>query len=231
MYEYDEYIGKITKKCPVDFGKKILKLNWNMSSSMIDCYIYKNDNEEFFYVTGAAQHTHLFCSNYREKSPNDFYHLVMIIPIKSKILLAEYLNGNLDFKKLFNLSGNCYILKLRAPFYTIWRGEPTELSYTMHPVKNGEEVTRKEELQVWEFDMVESKTCSIKKLPFLMNPNSKFKAESRFKYKGKMTWNFISEEDKQQITNFIKQTLNENNSKVRRAGNKKSNSKKSVKQI
>ena len=85
MYKYEEYKGVTSKKCPIDYGKRILRLNWNMSSSMLDQYIYRNDKDEFFFVNGVQQHTACFDNKYAPKrNEDDLFHLALVTPIKSK---------------------------------------------------------------------------------------------------------------------------------------------------
>lgn len=199
MYPYEKYIGKISKTKSVDFGKKIMKLNWNISSFMLDSYIYQNDAGDLFYVNGVLQHPSV---EYGNVPNNDRFHLVLAIPIKSKKLLVEYLNGDIEFSKIFNKSSSySYVLKLSAPTYKrIWSDKEVEQA-TMCPVEKEKEVTRKVQLQLHEFKFIECKRCLTKTLPYICNPKTWF---WKYELGKKFSFIFISDEEKKEIKQFIK---------------------------
>jgi len=200
MYQYKQYKGKILKKLP-NIGNKILKLNTNMSSFMLDEYIYQNDLNEFFYVTGAYQHPSLVL---QKCTIDQHYHIAIAIPLKSEDLLRQYLKGKIFLGNILNESKNSFIIKLKAPIYNRFKDGPIqEEEVTMCPVENMVELTRKVELEVSEFEFIEAKSCLTKNLPNMYNPKHTF-STSLYEHRKKLGFIFIDEDEKREIDLFIR---------------------------
>jgi hypothetical protein len=198
MIKYQDYIGEEFSEFPIDLGRKILKLNWTMSSGMLDQYIYASDEGQMFFVQGVCQ-----TGNMGNLIPNiteeEITHMALAIPINSRKNLVEFLSGKIPFKKALHKSSISYLLVMKPKFY-FW-SDGTKHP-TMHKVENGIEVSRKKELELHEFEFVCGKKCPTKKLPFIYNPTNFF-----WKYTlGKQfSFIFIDEDEKEEILNFIKQ--------------------------
>lgn len=216
MFPFRKYKGEVFKTLPIDFGKKILKLNWVISSHMIDEYIYQNDKGDLFHVHGVWQIEdcetgwgdedtgedysnspyHIQCSDGRYSTQ---FHMAIVIPIKSKEHLVKYLKGEIACRKMFNLSNSySYLLKLTAPTYFDDRGQK---HFSMHPVKDNKEVTRYKELELSEFGFIEGKKCPTKSLSSVLAfPHY---AYWKYNHRKKLNFVFIDEDEKIEIDKFI----------------------------
>lgn len=219
MIPFEKYKGKTHKKMPIDIGRKILKLNWSLSSHMIDTYVYQNNAGDLFYVTGVWQHPDISGVLFQMVEPDRHYHLVLVTQFISRDLLVQYLRGKIQLCDVLDHSGKSYILKLGAPTYNYFNDMLDHNNITMHPViSNGVhtsddgtithifiEKTRKIELEVSKFEFKECKECLSKNLPYIYRPEN---AYGTYDHRKKLAFIFISEKEKKQIDVFIK-----NNSK------------------
>ena len=196
MYKFSKYKGKVFKKLPIDIGRRILKLNWVMSSSMLDEYIYENDKGQLFYVHGVWQ-----AANYGDLAPGfkseDSYHMALAIPVKSYVLLSKYLNGDIEFKKALHKSSYSYVLILKPQIYF----KDGRSHASMHEVKDGKEVSRIKECELNEFEFVLGKKCFTKTLPYMYNPKN---ACMYYKLREKLNFIFIDKQERRDIFKFIK---------------------------
>lgn len=187
----------IVKELPFDIGSPIFELNWVMSSSALNEYIYKNADDQYFHVEGVYQHTSGIMQEYRD-DPN-LHHLALVIPIKDKESLVSYLKGEGPRNILYDKNGECFLLKLDADNYLTSDGRRL---YTMHYVENDKEVDRKKEKEIKDFNIMEIKKCKTKNLPSLVNP---FTYDGGvYEHRGDLSFIFNDEEDKVAIDNFIK---------------------------
>lgn len=198
MIKFKDYIGEEFSQMPVDLGQKILKLNWNMSSGMLDQYIYANDKGQMFFVQGVWQ-----SGNMGNLTPNitgsDSNHMALAIPVNSRKNLVKYLSGEIPFKKALHNSSESYLLVMKPQFYL---GHDGSMHASMHKVEHGIEVSRKKELELQDFEFICGKKCPTKKLPYVYNPENFF---WNYDLKQKFNFIFIDEDEKKDILNFIKQ--------------------------
>ena len=203
MYLFNKYKGQELSKMPIDVGKALFNLNWSMSSFQLGQYIYQNNTGDLFYVNGILQHTNCMAQEY--KDDQDDYHLVLVVPVVSKESLIAYLSGNSIMKSVFDTNSDCYVMKLGAPQYDYeWSGK-IETSYSMHPVVERKEVTRKVEAELKEFELKSVKVCKLKDIPLIANPSKdSIIGNSKYELDGELSFIFISDEEKEKIRNFCK---------------------------
>lgn len=204
MMDFKDYKGREVKKLPIDYGRRILKLNWVMSSSMLDEYIYENDKGELFYVKGVWQAGNLG-SLTPHIDPEDTYHMAIVIPIKSRKKLVEFLSGEIILRKAILQSTFSTLLAMRP---NTWYDDEMKPHSTMHHVgEDGKEISRNKECELHEFKLLKIKKCPTKTLPGLSNP--KYFCWD-YKLKQKFSFIFIDEDEKKEIFDFIKKYGNEN---------------------
>lgn len=202
MIKFSEYKGSELKEMPIDVGVPILNLNWSMSSGCISTFIYKNEAGDLFYAKGILQYTHCMAKEWKDDQED--YHLALVIPIVSKQSLIAYLGGKGKKKDMFDRKRDCYVMKLGAPEYDYeWSGK-IETNYSMHPVVDRKEVTRKVEMQLKEFEFKSVKVCKLKDIDSILNPSDDFEGDTTYGFNKKLNFIFTSEEEKKKIKDFIK---------------------------
>lgn len=199
--DFKDYKGREVKKLPIDYGRRILKLNWSMSSSMLDEYIYENSKGDLFYVKGVWQAGNLG-SLTPHIDPEDTYHMAIVIPVKSRKKLVEYLKGEIQLKSALHQSSYSYVLAMRPHF---WYDEKMYPHSSMHQIgEDGKEVTREKECELHEFEFLKGKKCETKHLPPGANPKNFWWDYSLLKKNVRIKFVFISEDEKKEIKNFVK---------------------------
>ncbi len=194
MYKFEQYNGKQTA-CPA-LGKRILRLSNGLSSFSIDTCIYQNGDQLFYVYSGAG------IPSMEQILPAgaERYHLAIVMPIIREDLLVKYLHGTLHKGNLFNQHGDCYVLKLDAPTYTYEWGGKMVREYTMHPVKDDKEVTRKIQLEVSQFNLLDCKSVIINELPELIG--LKYCEQFTYDHKKELNFYLLSKEDEAEIDAF-----------------------------
>lgn len=179
MPNFSEYKGELINHLPFDIGDIIFSTNMLFSSSMMDEYVYQNENKDLFFVKGVLQRTATFKESVKDDTID--YHLVLTIPIKSNNDLKKYLNGETSLKTIFDENTDVFIMKLGSDY------------------KDGDTIDGHINI----YDLLGIKKCSIKDLPYYMNPYNK-SDDDRYNYRGKLSFVFNSDEDKDNIDKFIK---------------------------
>jgi len=168
-----------------------------MSSGMLDQYIYENDKGDLFFVQGVWQTSNM--GNLTPKlKKEDSYHMALVIPVRSRKNLVKVLQGKMPFRNAMHLSSYSYLLILKPMFYRDDRGG---LLSSMHEVKDDKEVSRKKELELHEFEFIQGKKCPTNTLPWSYNPTN---WNGPYEIKKKLSFIFLDEDEKQDISNFIK---------------------------
>ncbi|CAG7580142.1 MAG: hypothetical protein SLAVMIC_00268 [uncultured marine phage] len=205
MIRFNQYKGEELDKIPIDYGRQILKLNWSMSSFCMCEYIYQNDNGDLFYVNGVLQYTapiKLYKDESDDNKDNDYYHLAIVIPIVSREALVNYLTDKGIMRDLFDDGDDCYIMKMDAPMY---KHDDGRISYSMHPVVDEKEVSRKIDSELKDFDFKAVKVLKLKDVDSITHPTHyDISGLSTYGLDEDPNFIFIDDEHKDQIRNFCK---------------------------